>query len=111
MFIYNTTFLIDPAEAEDFIVRMRDEIIPGLTEAVSSELRPRLMRVAAIPADPDFTNQACSISLQLQFPNFQKAQREGEILLHPLIEKITLLYGPERAMTFSTILEEIELGK
>lgn len=109
MFIYNVTFMVDNSIKNDFLLWMRSSALPMLVNAESPAREPRLTLVAEVPGDPEFAKQACSFAFQAEFPDMPTAKKWAEIYLMPVLGNYTEKFGAERALSFTTILENVEL--
>lgn len=109
MYIYNITFMVEPEYKIRFLDWMRGAALPALLSAGSAARNPRLTLVAEVPGDPEFASQACSFALQLEFTDLSAAKEWADIHLSPVIGQYISEFGPEHALSFSTILESIDL--
>lgn len=110
MYIYNVTFIVESADCERFLEWMRGEAIPALRDEDASYCDARLMRVADIPGDPSFaTSGTLTYSLQTSHPTMEQAGEWAETHLYPLLAAYAAKVGPEKALTFATILESLPL--
>lgn len=103
MKIYNLTFIVDPVREPEFLKWLAGQLAtPGLAECA-------VLKVAEVPGDPEFGNQAVSISLQkrcltdTEINGFRTGHAEH------LSEEYARWAGGE-GLTFATILEELTLG-
>ncbi len=109
MFIYNITFLVENNNEAEFLTWMRNHALLTLINPESPARSPRLTKVAQVPGDPEFSEQACTFALQTEFSNLQDAGKWAEIYLQPLLGEYSQKFGAEHALSFSTILESIDL--
>lgn len=102
MKIYNLTFIIDPLNEVEFLKWLR------VRAASPSFVGCRLLKVAHVPGDADFSAQAASISMQRSFSTIDEAREWGEGPVENLREEYARWAGGE-GLTFATILEELSL--
>lgn len=109
MYVYNVTFMVDRLVKDDFVSWFRNEALTDLVNAESPARSPRLTLVADVPGDPEFTTHAASFAFQVEFPALAIAHQWAETYLAPLLGKYTAKFGQEKAVSFATILENIDL--
>lgn len=109
MYIYNVTFLMEKGNKEEFMAWFRDEALAALVNAQSPARSPRMTLVAEVPGDPEFVNHAASYAFQTEFTSMDDAKQWATVYLQPLLGKYTQKFGNEQALSFATILEEIDL--
>lgn len=109
MYIYNTTFMVEQSEKEEFLSWMRSHALAALVNDQLPSRSPRLTLVAEVPGDPEFAAQAASFAFQVEFETIEEAGKWAEIALAPVAGEFTSKFGPERGLLFSTILEVVDL--
>ena len=109
MYIYNVTFLVEKGNKQEFMTWFRDEALVALVNSESPARSPRMTLVAEVPGDPEFVNHAASYAFQTEFTSMDDAKQWAKIYLQPLLGKYTQKFGNELALSFATILEEINL--
>lgn len=82
MYLYNITFMMERSEERHFLSWLRADALPPAT----GYRRHRLCKVVAVPDDPEFSSQALSISLQVEFPSLAAARDWGKTLLPSLLD-------------------------
>lgn len=107
MTIYNITFMMERSLAEDFLHWFRSEALLCLDDGAGAN--PRMTVVSEVPGDPDFNDQALSYAFQMEFEDIDKAKRWADRTLMPQLHRYTELFGRERAVVFTTILEAVSL--
>ncbi len=108
MIIYNTTFMLERSLCGDFLQWLREEAMPLLLkDNVAS--RPRLTTLVEVPGDPAFNEHALSYALQLEFADLDAAHHWADDALMPVIGRYTQRFGTEKAVVFTTILEELNI--
>lgn len=108
MTIYNTTFMLERDLCGDFLHWLRDEAVPQLVKD-SRATSPRLTTLVEVPGDPAFNEHALSYALQLEFAGIDAARSWADECLMPVIDTYTQRFGRERAVVFTTILEELDI--
>lgn len=109
MYIYNTTFMIERSESDNFLAWMRLEALPSLVGEDSPAKAPRLTCVAEVPGDSEFAAQAASFAFQTEFDTLEEARGWASTRLADAVGRFKAQFGDDRALTFATILEEIPL--
>lgn len=105
MIILNVTIVTEPEKADDAVKalsRFAREI-----PASSPALHPRILRLSEIPQDPDYAQQAPSLSLQLEFPAHEDARVFLTGTVEPFLQQLPEELGGE-VLSISSLLEEIE---
>ncbi len=102
MYIYNITFVVDPARTGEF---------EGWLRARLSEMAAAgsLVKVVAVPGDPEFVAHAASYTLQTKCASLAEAEAYGESAGETLREAYARYMGGE-GVSFASILEEVSLG-
>ncbi|MDE5552659.1 MAG: DUF4286 family protein [Muribaculaceae bacterium] len=108
MIIYNCTFMLDKALGQDFLRWLKEEALTPLTQGLTHP-DPRLTRLIDVPGDPEFNNHALSYALQLEFDTLAEAQRWARTVLQSVTGMYTARFGGEKALLFTTILQDIPL--
>lgn len=101
--------MIDPAIGDKFLVWLRNEALPRLSESGVENDALRLMEVVEVPGAQSMDGQAMSVSLQTDVATLQAAHHYSEVILTPVIEAGTSRFGEENMMTFSTILKKLPI--
>lgn len=109
MYIYNTTFMVEQSEKENFLTWMRSHALPALVNDSLPAMAPRLTLVAEVPGDPEFAAQAASFAFQVEFNSIEDAKKWAETALMPVGGQFTSKFGPEHGLMFATILEVVDL--
>lgn len=109
MYIYNVTFLVENGSESEFLSWLRNNALEKLVNEESPARSPRLTLVTEVPGDPEFARQACSFALQMEFADIAGAHRWADIFLTPVLASYNGRFGAEKALSFSTILQEIDL--
>lgn len=102
MYIYNITFVVDPARTGEF------EKWLG-TRLAEMALAGSLVRVVAVPGDPDFAGHAASYTFQSKFATIDLAEAFGESEGETLREAYARYMGGE-GISFASIVQEVSLG-
>ncbi|MDE6247070.1 MAG: DUF4286 family protein [Muribaculaceae bacterium] len=109
MYIYNVTFMVENANEPSFLSWMRTYALNAMVNPESTARNPRLTLVADVPGDPEFARQACSFAFQVEFNSISDAEQWAATYLAPVLGAYTEKFGPEHALSFSTILQAIDL--
>ncbi|MCM1378039.1 MAG: DUF4286 family protein [Prevotella sp.] len=107
MIIYAITFLANKNAEKKLTSWLINDAIPALN--VSVEASPRLTKVVAVPDDPDFSRQALSMTLHVNFSSPALAKAWGKEDLPPVINEFSRLFGPD-ALNFISILRDIPIS-
>lgn len=109
MYIYNTTFVVEPADKELFESWMRNVALPALVNPSLPARSPRLTLVADAPSDPEFASHAASYAFQVEFKGVEDAKKWADMALTPIAGNFTSKFGAEHGLIFTTLLEVIDL--
>lgn len=103
MIIYNCSFMLERGLSSEFEVWFGANV----SEVLVSGREARLTRVCEVPGDPHFSDQALTYAFQQKFENLEQAHIWADNVLMPFVERYVERFGRERAVSFSTILEEV----
>lgn len=105
MITYNISFILEH--------RREEELYGWLGEAVRMSALPadrtNVVKVVAVPGDPDFVKQALSVSLQVRFDSLSEASKWGRESAPALLESYSRRFGA-MAQHFSTVLKDIDIA-
>lgn len=99
--------MVEQEDASRFTDWIRSEGLPIMCG--DAEVRPRLTRLVEVPGDPEFSKQACSFALQLEFPTREALDEWADAKLPKGLGLFRRRFGTQRALFFASILEEIKL--
>lgn len=105
MYIFNISFVIPTSRKQSFLNWANTG---GRAAAACESMRCfRIMEVAAIPGDPDFTAQNDrNISIQLSFDSLSDCRRWNECHFPAVMQSYASWHGPDPVF-FATILKEL----
>ncbi|MDE7382061.1 MAG: DUF4286 family protein [Muribaculaceae bacterium] len=103
MYLYNVTFMVEREAEAGLMAWLRDDA--SVIRAVDGR-EHRIMKVVAVPDDPEFGRQALSVSLQVEFSSLGLARDWGRELLPPVTESFHTTQGGQ-ALHFATILKQV----
>lgn len=99
--------MVEQEDASRFADWIRSEGLPILCG--DADLHPRLTRLVEVPGDPEFSMQACSFALQLEFPAREALDAWAAEKLPAGLGLFRRRFGTQKALFFASILEEIKL--
>ncbi len=102
MYIYNITFVVDPVRTGEFERWLSSRL-------AEMALSGSLVRVVAVPGDPDFASHAASYTFQNRFATLPEAEAYGEAEGENLREAYARYMGGE-GISFASIVQEVTLG-
>lgn len=106
MFIYNITFVCEESRLKEFLVWVKSEFIPSITQSgIASE--PQLSQVYAMQ-DAD-ENDASSYSVQVKFRNINEMELWIKDSFYGSVASLSARFG-ESVLYFPTILEVMSLN-
>lgn len=108
MYIYNITFVIDPAREDEFLTWMRGEAIAALFNENSLARSPRLQTVVETGGEKPLPEHGLSIALQAEFDTEASAHEWDSTTLPPVLGDFTQKFGLHCAF-FATLLTVIPL--
>lgn len=108
MYIYNITFVIDPAREEEFLTWMRGDALRALFNEESAARSPRLQSVVETGGEKPTAEHGLSIALQAEFETEEAAHEWDSTTLPPVLGSFSQKFGPHCAF-FATLLTVIPL--
>lgn len=103
MYIYNITLMCN-REAEHQLLSWLEEKTSSSPALANHTFQ--IVKVVAVPDDPEFNRQALSISLQVEFKSLADARDWGKVSLPPLMSEFHSLLGSD-SLHFGTILRRL----
>ena len=107
-YIFNTTFIISPAEEENFLSEMRSAYLPQLFNAESPARNAALRKVVEAGGERPDPQHGLSMALHAEFETSDDAHRWNDIFLLPVLGEFQKKFGPDCAF-FTTLLEDVLL--
>lgn len=106
MIIYAITFMTERACESRLIDWLRTSAIPALE--IPADSKTRLTKVAAVPGDPEFSRQALSMTLHVEFASPAPARAWAEKALDSVLDEFSRKFG-QNALHFVSVLKTIDL--
>lgn len=107
-FIFNITFIIEPAKERDFIDVLRNLFLPKVVNADYGAANPSLLKVGEVGGKMPDENHGLSIAFQLGFPNYDLAKEWEKTIFQIALEELQANYEGE-LLYFNTLLQNLSI--
>ncbi len=106
MFIINISFAEENANVAAVTDWLKNVGLPIASNDESGVVASKLLKIVAVPGDPEFLNQGANLSLQLEFADRAGADAWMEDYFSPLLEGYADTFE-RQPLCFATILEQL----